>query len=400
MERRAYLLICLMASGVAVVRGQEAEVPPQVPAGEPPAAAQAESQPPLADKSPEADAVDKDTEHAERPKIELDDDVAKALGKRYPENLKDLKLIQKQTQRVIEHAMPAVVAVQVGGAFGSAVIVSPDGLVLTAGHVVGRPGQPVRFIFADGKTARGKTLGMYREIDSGMMKITDTGPWPYVDMAEADEIKTGEWVVALGQPGGFDGDRTPPVRLGRVLFAGDEVISTDCTLVGGDSGGPLFNMHGEVVGIHSRIGRRITDNFHVPISTYHAAWNRLLAGELWGAPLGSDQVAESRPLLGVTGNPNDSGCKLAQVFPGMPAARAGLKAGDVVRTFNGKSVDSFDDLVRMVYDRQPGDEVKLEVLRGEGTLKIELRLSRVRKPLPGSADMPKDADSNRQRGQP
>ncbi len=298
----------LLVVSCGQVRGQQAEAPAaEPPAAEAPPETQSESEPeagPETPTEPEAPADEpqppetadlpaepkseqpqdgqaSEGSQPERPQVAWDEKIAEVLGKRYPQNLEDLKLIQTQTKRVIDYAMPAVVAVQVGGAFGTAVIVSPDGFALTAGHVVGRPGQPVTFIFADGKTARGKTLGMYREIDSGMMQITDPGPWPYVDMAKSEGLETGEWVVAIGQPGGFDRDRTPPVRLGRVLFANQDVISTDCTLVGGDSGGPLFNMHGQVVGIHSRIGRRITDNFHVPISTYHTTWDRLAAGELW-----------------------------------------------------------------------------------------------------------------------
>ncbi|WP_425397093.1 trypsin-like peptidase domain-containing protein [Aeoliella sp.] len=353
------------------------------------------------EEEPKKDEKKDDEKKSKEPEykpVEWDENVEKVLTQKYPKNVSDLKVIQRQTQRVIEHVRPAVVSVRVGQAFGSAVIVSPDGLVLTAGHVVGKPGQPVVFIFEDGRTAKGKTLGMFREIDSGMMQITDPGPWPYVKMAKENNLKTGEWVVVMSHPGGFDPERTPPVRLGRVLFANDQVISTDCTLVGGDSGGALFNMHGDVVGINSRIGRRITDNFHVPIGTYHSTWDRLVAGESWGAPLGgTEQQAEARPLLGAAGNPNDEECKLSQVFPGMPAARAGLKVGDVVRTFNGEDVETFDDLVKKVYSRQPGDTVKLQIARGDETVDVELRLGMARTPLPGSADMPKGSKEKEQK---
>lgn len=347
---------------------------------------------PSAEDAPAAEGAgqtsEAESQAAEQRPIAWNDDIAAVLEKKYPETTGDLRVIQEQTQAVIKHVSPAVVSVQVGQAFGSAVIVSEDGLVLTAGHVVGRPGQEVTFLFSDGKTAKGETLGMFREIDSGMMKITDPGPWPHVDMAEAGDIDTGEWVLVISHPGGFDRERTPPVRLGRVLFANDEVLSTDCTLVGGDSGGPLFNMRGQVVGINSRIGRRITDNFHVPICTYRNTWDRLLAGESWGAPLGGGREADSRPLLGVTGNPNEPECRLSQVFPGMPADRAGLKPGDIVRSFNGESIRTFDDLVDKVYKTGPGETIKLVVERGEDKVDFELRLGEVREPIPGSPDLP------------
>lgn len=347
------------------------------------------------EESPGDEADKKPTEPEFTP-VEWSDEVEKVLKRRYPRNVADLKVIQEQTQRVIKHVDPAVVSVRVGQAFGSAVIVSPDGLVLTAGHVVGKPGEDVVFIFADGKMARGKTLGMFREIDSGMMQITDPGPWPYVKLAKKNELETGEWVVVMSHPGGFDPDRTPPVRLGRVLFSNDDVICTDCTLVGGDSGGPLFNMHGEVVGINSRIGRRITDNFHVPIGTYHDTWDRLVAGESWGSPLGGQAEVEARPLLGVTGNPKAADCRLSQVFPGMPADRAGLKEGDVIRTFNGKPVKNFEALVDLVYSTEARKAIKLEVERGDEKLEVEVQLAQIQQPLPGSADLPKKGSKEKE----
>ncbi|WP_442484336.1 trypsin-like peptidase domain-containing protein [Aeoliella sp. SH292] len=342
------------------------------------------------------DDSDKKPAEPEFTPVEWNDEIEKVLERRYPRNVADLKVIQEQTQRVIKHVDPAVVSVRVGQAFGSAVIVSPDGLVLTAGHVVGKPGEDVVFIFADGKMARGKTLGMFREIDSGMMQITDPGPWPYVKLAKKNELETGEWVVVMSHPGGFDPDRTPPVRLGRVLFSNDDVICTDCTLVGGDSGGPLFNMHGEVVGINSRIGRRITDNFHVPIGTYHDTWDRLVAGESWGSPLGGQAEVEARPLLGVTGNPKAADCRLSQVFPGMPADRAGLKVGDVIRSFNGKPVKNFDALVDLVYSNEARKSIKLEVERGDEKLEVEVQLAQIQQPLPGSADLPKKGSNEKE----
>jgi serine protease Do len=317
-------------------------------------------------------------------RVEWDDEVAKVLAKPSPENVEDLKVIQRQLQRVVAAATPATVSVRVGNAFGSAVIVSPDGLALTAGHVVGQPNADVTFIFPDGKTAKGKTLGMNQQIDSGMMKITDPGPWPFVEVAKAGEIEGGQWVVAIGQPGGFDGERTPPVRLGRVLFANGEVINTDCTLVGGDSGGPLFNMKGQVVGIHSRIGRRITNNFHVPISTYHQTWDRLAAAESWGSRLGGAEPVRSWPMLGIAGKRGSDRCELTQVHPSRPAAIAGLKVGDVITSFAGKPVTSIEQLGKLVAEQKPLATVDVEVKRGDEELKLKVRLGMTNRRIPGS----------------
>ncbi len=320
--------------------------------------------------------------------VELPAEVQAVLDKRYPENAADLRTLEGQVKKVLEAGRKATVAVTLGGAAGSGVIVSPDGIVLTAGHVVGEPGRRVTFFFADGKRARGVSLGMNESIDSGMMKITDPGPWPYAELAEADATKVGDWVLAIGQPNGFFKDRAPPVRLGRVLYQSDEVINTDCTLVGGDSGGPLFNLRGQVIGIHSRIGARLTANMHVPISTYHVTWDRLADSEAWGGRRrrGRDMPTEGRPLLGVAGNPAGNGCTITQVFPGLPAERAGVKVGDLVQKFNDEKIESFADLSRLVLTKRPRDKVKLQLVRDGEELEIEVALAGVTGDFPGAPE--------------
>src|SRR5262249_45555918 len=160
---------------------------------------------------------------------------------------------------------PAVVGIRLGQHQGSGIIVTKDGFVLTAGHVSGEPGKTATVIFPDGKELKAKTLGKNGGIDSGMMKIATEGEYPFVEMGKSDPIKKGDWVLAIGHPGGFRTNRTPVVRVGRVLQATSLFLRSDCTLVGGDSGGPLFDMRGQVVGIHSRIGDgSITANIHVP----------------------------------------------------------------------------------------------------------------------------------------
>src|ERR1700758_5501580 len=104
-------------------------------------------------------------------------------------------------------------------------------------------------------------------------------------MGKSTSLTKGQWVVSIGHPGGFRPNRTPVVRLGRVLEANANLIQTDCTLVGGDSGGPLFDMDGKVIGIHSRIGPAITANLHVPVNTYRDTWDDLANGETLGGPV-------------------------------------------------------------------------------------------------------------------
>ena len=169
---------------------------------------------------------------------------------------------------------------------GSGVVVSEDGLVLTAGHVLGQPGSELTVIFPDGRRAPARALGINFASDSGLARITEPGKWPHVEMGHSDDIKPGTWCVALGHPGGIQQGRTPPVRLGRVLNLGRDTkfLVTDATVISGDSGGPLFDLEGRVVGIHSNIGMNVNQNQHVPIEVYREQWKDLLAGKAIGSP--------------------------------------------------------------------------------------------------------------------
>ncbi len=292
------------------------------------------------------------------------------LGGDAPGSVEDLRVMQEHVQRLIERVTPCVVGVRVGGAQGSGVIISEDGFVLTAGHVVGTPDREVTFYFHDGTTAKGKTLGVDRGIDSGLMVITDEGKWPHIDMGDSTELKTGQWCLALGHPGGYERNRKPVVRFGRVLSNRRGVISTDCTLVGGDSGGPLFDMAGKVIGIHSRIGSSLAANMHVPVATYRDTWDRLAAGEAWGS------MGETGPFIGVGADPDANEAKIGEVFPDTPAEKAGLLVGDVILRFADEEVKAFPDLARLVRTKEPGDEVTLVIRRGDTQMEVKLTIGR------------------------
>jgi hypothetical protein len=198
-----------------------------------------------------------------------------------PATVADLKVMQAQVQAALKKALPATVGIRVGGTTGSGVIVSADGYVLVSGQVSGEPNRRCTIILADGREVRGKTLGANAVVDSGLIQITDKGKWDFVEMGDSARLRPGQWCIALGHPGGVKKGRTPVVRLGRVLHSARALIQTDCTLVGGDFGGPLFDLDGKVIGIHSRIGPAITANFHVPVNTYRETWDRLAKGERW-----------------------------------------------------------------------------------------------------------------------
>jgi serine protease Do len=279
-----------------------------------------------------------------------------ALDKPVPQDVQDLRAIQQQVKKVLAKAIPCTVAVRIGNSFGSGVIVSKDGHVLTAGHISAEADRPVTLIFADGRRVKGKTLGSNQDIDSGMIQITEEGEWPFAEMGDSSKLKKGDWCITLGHPDGYKPGRSPVLRLGRVMDLRKRVIRTSCPLVGGDSGGPLFDMDGKVIGIHSRIGNSLSFNIHVPVDTYRNTWDRLVKGDVWGGPSG--------PYIGVVLNPDAKECVIAEVEKDSPAEKAGLKPDDVVLSFGKNKVEDLEDLITMIRKRRPGDEVSLEVRRG------------------------------------
>jgi serine protease Do len=295
-----------------------------------------------------------------------------AVTKPAPESIADLKAFQDQTKAILDKVIPATVCLQVGGASGSGVIVSKDGLILTAGHVSGDPDKTITIIFPDGKRVKGKTLGVERGKDSGMVKITDAGEWPYVEIAPSKDVRVGQWCVSTGHPGGYKSGRSPVVRVGRIMVTNDNVIQSDCTLVGGDSGGPLFDMQGRVIGIHSRIGLVITQNIHVPADVYKNTWDQLVAG---------DRIGENPNgvWFGVQADLNAKDvCQLGSVTPDSPAEKAGLKVGDVITKFAGKEVKTYDEMKSLLNRRKPGDEVPLMVKRGSELKELKVVLAKRR----------------------
>eukprot|EP00913_Durusdinium_trenchii_P028319 g26547.t1 len=282
-----------------------------------------------------------------------------ALRKATPVTVEDLTSIEAHVEKLVPRLKAATVGVVVSPAQGSGVIVSKDGYVLTAAHVSGVAGKKVTIILKGGKRVEGITLGLNRSIDAGLMKITTKGEYPFIPIGKFADIKTGDWCIATGHPGGYRPGRDPVVRLGRVIYSNKNVIQTDAVLVGGDSGGPLFDMHGRVIGINSRIGRSTTLNYHVPISAFSDDWGRLARSESWGNRPGRRSTPQlSRAILGVFGEDHPKGCKITGASEGNPAAKAGLKSGDIIISFDGKPVKGLNGLVQLVTKKKPGDKAQ------------------------------------------
>jgi serine protease Do len=298
-----------------------------------------------------------------------------------PLAVSDLRAMQGHVHSLSEQLKKCTVGVRVdnerGSAWGSGVIISKEGYVLTAAHVAGQPHQLCKFTLYDGREVDGKTLGMFRTLDAGLMKISEGGDYSFAEIGDSNKVKTGHWCIALGHPGGFQEDRGLVLRLGRVLVESSDrpnnAITTDCTLVGGDSGGPLFDLEGHVIGINSRIGENNSTNMHVPVNAFHdrGAWERMMKGDAWGHLPGQE------PWLGVVRDERATEAKISSVGPGSPAEKYGLKSGDIVLSFDGKPIADFAALRKAVDECHPNEWIRLKVRRESGTVEeVGLRLGK------------------------
>lgn len=299
-----------------------------------------------------------------------------AASLRDPASVEDLRLIEARVRQVVADRTGVTVCVRIGGASGSGVVVDPEGTVLTAAHVSGRPGRKVTVIFPDGSRREGRTLGHDARQDAGMIRITDPAPeggWPWVPLAEVEPLVVGDWVVAMGHPGGFDRQRPMVARLGRVQKVGFGGVVTDCTLLGGDSGGPLFDLDGRLVAIHSRIGLSTRQNMHAPVSVFVAGRQRMAAGEVWNQwelPAGDVDA----PLLGVAGRDHVRGVEVMSVVAGSAAEAAGIAVGDVITGIDGRPVADEAALVRRIATLKVGQSVRVALWRADGTRVVDAML--------------------------
>ena len=293
-------------------------------------------------------------------------------------SIEELKERERKVKKVVSELMPTVVAV-VGNdqpATGSGVIINEDGLIMTAAHVTEAAGKELTIIFPDGRSVKGESLGANRTRDAGLARITEEGKWPFAKIGDSKKAKLGEWLIAMGHPGGYDLNRSPPIRLGRLISSGSMgMLRTDCTLVGGDSGGPLFNLEGEVIGIHSSIGGSLAENRHVPSSVFKAGWDRMLAGEIWGS-LGmmAAGVNPDRPMLGVRMNDSNGQVTVDKVFPNSPAKRAGIEDGDVILKIDGIAAEQMSDVVDQVSSSSAGDILEVQIMRDDKEQSFKVKL--------------------------
>jgi len=358
-----------------------------------------------------------------------------------PKSVAQLRAMQAHVREISDRVKESTVNINMGLGQGTGVLVSSDGIILTAAHVIERPHKVALITFSDGSQARARTLGVETGKDSGMLKIfeviesseevestelketdgengesdeieseeedpeeedpeeedpeeedpealrlnndddedeeeidvvaaafeeNDLPFFPYLDLGVSQGLKDGQWVIAVGHPGGLDEKRGMVVRVGRIINQRSTAIRTDCTLVGGDSGGPLVDMDGNLIAIHSRIGSRLQDNLHVPVDVFSDTWDMLTRGY---------KIGESGSL-GVTISLRST--LVSDVIEKGPAARAGVQVGDIITAVGESAVSDRRDIGKALSDRYPYEKITLTVRRGSNEVELEVMLGESR----------------------
>jgi len=259
---------------------------------------------------------------------------------------------------------------------GSGFIISSDGYILTNAHVVdGADTVTVRL--TDKREFKAKVIGADKRADVALIKIK-AHDLPKVILGDPSNLKVGEWVVAIGSPFGFDNSVTAGIvsAKGRSLPGENYVpfIQTDAAVNPGNSGGPLFNMKGEVVGINSQIytrsGGYMGLSFSIPIDVAMNVADQLrTTGKVTRGRMGVVIQEVTRGLADSFGLSKPTGALVSHVEKGGPAEKAGIQASDVILKFDGKVVNSSSDLPRIVAGTKPGKTVTVELWR-KGTTKV------------------------------
>jgi len=293
----------------------------------------------------------------------------KAWEKESPSGYEDLLEIEAQIATTFDRTKQAVVSIETNDGAGSGVIVSADGLVLTAAHVIGKRGKKLTVILHDGKKFSALSLGGSVFSDAGMLRMDTNETFGFASLAEVKESKLADWCYALGHPNGFNESRGQVLRVGRIIGKQDETMQTDCRLLGGDSGGPLFNLKGQVIGIHSRISQLPDENFHIPTETFLSNWDFFMNEEFL-----SDKKLADGGFLGVASSWTEDGLTILAIVPQSPAEKYGLQKGDLLISIDGIALDSREKLAIYVATKLPGDSVVIEFQRDERTMSVKVPL--------------------------
>ncbi|HXS38890.1 MAG TPA: DegQ family serine endoprotease [Stellaceae bacterium] len=270
-------------------------------------------------------------------------------------------------------------------ALGSGFIIDPAGYVVTNNHVVDHA-KKVTVIFQDGTKHPAKIVGRDTKTDLAVLKIDAPKPLPYVSWGDSDASQVGDWVFAVGNPFGLGGSVSPGTiaARGRNINAGpyDDFLQIDASINKGNSGGPTFNLAGQVIGINTAIyspnGGSVGIGFAIPSDLAKPIVAELREhGKITRGWLGVQVQTVTPALAKSLGLPKDEGALVAQVTPDSPAAKAGFKEGDVIQSFNGHEITKMRDLPIIVAETPTGEAAKVTVWRNGATQQLEPTIAKM-----------------------
>ena len=264
-----------------------------------------------------------------------------------------------------------------GTSLGSGFLISADGYVVTNNHVIapatrGATVEAITVTLQDKKEYKATLVGRDPTSDLAVLKISSPSPLPFVRLGDSSRARVGDWVVAIGQPFGLGGTVTAGIVSAVHRSTGngpfDSFIQTDAAINQGNSGGPMFNLNGDVIGINSQIysqsGGNIGIGFAIPASEAKPVIDTLMKGKsVQRGYLGVGIQPVNDDIAGALGLPKNQGEIIGRVEPGGPGARAGLRPGDVVTAINGKTVTPDQTLSYLVANAAPGSTIKMDVIR-------------------------------------
>ena len=263
---------------------------------------------------------------------------------------------------------------------GTGFIIDPAGYILTNHHVIADSTR-ISVRLTDGRTLRGERIGSDPDTDIALIKVEATRPLPHAMLGDSDSLRVGEWVLAIGNPLAYEHTVTVGVVsfIGRKLFdrSLDRYIQTDAAINFGNSGGPLINARGEVIGINAAISSRASNiGFAVPINQATAILSQL-----------REHGHVSRGFIGVTPKTVDAdlqrslslktsaGVLVQDVAAGSPGARAGLRLYDVIVAVDGRPVTTDDELIQSIASRKPGTTATLQIVRDGRAMSVPVKLA-------------------------
>jgi serine protease Do len=274
---------------------------------------------------------------------------------------------------------------------GTGFLIDAEGSILTNHHVI-EGAERLTVKLADGRTLRADVVGSDPDTDIALIKVAGPGPFPHAMLGDSSKLRVGEWVCAIGNPLAYEHTVTVGVVsfIGRKLFdpSLDNYIQTDAAISFGNSGGPLINSRGQVIGINSAVSRQASNiGFAVPINQARSILKQLRTlGRVERGYIGVTLRDVDPDLQASLKLARADGALVQDVTPGSPGARVGLKPYDVITSVDGQPVRTHDRLIREIAERQPGSSARIEYMRDGRMLNAQIKLAeRPRQPADQAA---------------